>query len=48
MGKDINQLQSLVDKLEELERKEAEEKSKQKDKIKDNTTSNTVDSMQSL
>ena len=48
IGKDINKLQSLVDKLEELERKEAEEKSKQKDKIKDNTTSNTVDSMQSL
>lgn len=35
IGKDINKLQSLIDKLENLEKEEVEEKSKQKDKIKD-------------
>ena len=35
IGKDITNLQSLIDKLEKLEKEESEEKSKQKDKIKE-------------
>jgi len=35
IGKDINKLQSLIDKLEILEKSEAEERDKQKDKIKE-------------
>lgn len=35
IGKDINKLQSLIDKLEELEKIEREEQNKQKDKIKE-------------
>ena len=35
IGKDINKLQSLIDKLENLEKIEEEEQNKQKDKIKE-------------
>lgn len=35
IGKDINKLQNLIDKLEKLEKEEEEEKAKQKDKIKE-------------
>ena len=35
IGKDITNLQSLIDKLEKLEQEEEEEKSKQRDKIKE-------------